>query len=56
MLRIPILLLAYAGLSGSATLTIGDAAPQPVKLDSRQQAAIEVTLPARSATPVIVSP
>jgi hypothetical protein len=48
--------LYYTGLSGTATLTVGDAAPQPVKLDSRQQAAIEVTLPARSATPVIVSP
>jgi hypothetical protein len=46
--------LHYTGLTKSATLTIADSPSQTVNLDSTQTSTIDVTLPPRSATVVII--
>ena len=46
-LRIP---LHYAGLSGTASVSVEGAPPVPIELDANQVAAIEITIPARGRT------
>jgi len=51
--RIPIP-LHYAGLSGTATVSVEGAPPVPLALDANQVAGIEVTIPARGRTWVLI--
>ena len=46
--------LRYAGLNGNVMVKIGDGQPQQVQLNQTGEAVLDINLPSRSATPLLV--